>query len=220
MRFKNIIFDLDGTVTDPYIGITNSIIHSLSYYPHIQVPKREELKVFIGPPLYRSYMEHFGMDEATAYKAVDHYREYYSVKGKFENELYTGIKELLCELKENGMNTAIATSKPKVFASEIAEHFGFMQYLDYIAGSTLDHALIEKGDIIEHLFEISGYDRKESVMVGDTVYDIEGARKMHIPCIAVSYGYGKERELQDAAPYSICASVSELRAELLFDKTI
>lgn len=95
MKYKNILFDLDGTLTDPYMGITNSIYHSLIYYPHISVPKREELKPFIGPPLYASYMKYFSMDEKTAHEAVEHYREYYSEKGKLENLLYSGIKEFL-----------------------------------------------------------------------------------------------------------------------------
>ena len=97
MIYKNVLFDLDGTVTDPYVGITSSILHSLKYYPHIKAPERECLKPFIGPPLYASYMKYFGMDEKTAHEAVEHYREYYAVKGKFENELYGGIKELLSD---------------------------------------------------------------------------------------------------------------------------
>lgn len=99
MNYKNIMFDLDGTVTDPYMGITNSILYSLKYYPDIEIPLRETLKPFIGPPLYASYMKYFGMDKQTATEAVEHYREYYSVKGKFENELYEGIPELLADLK-------------------------------------------------------------------------------------------------------------------------
>ena len=116
MKYKNFLFDLDGTLTDPYMGITTSILHSLTYYPHIAAPTREELKPFIGPPLYASYMKYFDMDEKTANEAVAHYREYYSVKGKFENALYEGIKELLCELKKRGAKIIMATSKPKVFA--------------------------------------------------------------------------------------------------------
>ena len=212
MKYKNILFDLDGTLTDPYMGITNSIYHSLKYYPHISVPKREELKPFIGPPLYASYMKYFSMDEKTAHEAVEHYREYYSEKGKLENLLYSGIKEFLFELKERGFSVAMATSKPQVFAEYIAEHYGIMESFDYICGSTFDARLIEKADIIKKVMDEMGYSANETAMVGDTAFDIEGAKQNGIASVAVSYGYGTENDLKNAEPDVICESVAELRS--------
>ena len=212
MKYKNILFDLDGTLTDPYMGITNSIYHSLKYYPHIATPEREELKPFIGPPLYASYMKYFSMDEKTAHEAVEHYREYYREKGKLENLLYSGIKELLFELKGRGASVAMATSKPQLFAEQIAEHFGIKESLDYICGSTFDAKLIEKADIIRKVMGEMGYSANETAMVGDTAFDIEGAKRNGIASVAVSYGHGTENDLRNAEPDAICESVGELRS--------
>ena len=215
MKYQNVLFDLDGTLTDPYIGITNSIIHSLKYYPGINVPERENLKPFIGPPLYASYMKYFGMDKKTAEEAVEHYREYSRVKGKLENELYGGITELLSLLKERGAKVAMATSKPKVFALEIAEHFGINNYLDHICGSTLDGSLIEKSDIIAKVMKECGYSKEDTVMIGDTVFDIEGAKTNGIASVAVTYGYGETEALFECGATATVESVKELTEFLL-----
>ena len=215
MKYKYVLFDLDGTLTDPYMGITNSIFHSLKYYPHINAPEREVLKPFIGPPLYASYMKYFGMDKKTAEQAVEHYREYYRVKGKLENELYDGIKALLEELKSCGARVVMATSKPKVFACEIAEHFEIMQYFDYICGSTLDGSFIEKADIIAHVMRECGFNNDDTVMIGDTVFDIEGAKANRIDSIAVRYGYGDIAALEKSGANAVLDSVKELRQYLL-----
>ena len=215
MTYKNVLFDLDGTVTDPYTGITTSILYSLKYYPEIKVPEREALKPFIGPPLYASYMKYFGMDEKTAHEAVDHYREYYSVTGKFENELYSGIKELLSALKENGIKLALATSKPEVFARQILEHFGISQSFDCVVGSTLDARLIEKRDIIALVCKKAGFSADDSVMVGDTAFDIEGAKENNMASLAVTYGYGEISALKAAQPDFICDTIAQLTQLLL-----
>ena len=215
MKYKNVLFDLDGTLTDPYMGITNSIIYSLKYYPDIEVPKREALKPFIGPPLYASYMKYFGMDKKTAEEAVEHYREYYRVKGKLENELYEGIPELLSALKERGAKVTMATSKPKIFAHEIAEHFGIKKYLDYICGSTLDGSFIEKHDIIARVMEIGGFSERETVMIGDTLFDIDGAKRNFIDSVAVTYGYGDTEALLNCGATATVGSVKELAEFLL-----
>ncbi|MBR2473810.1 MAG: HAD hydrolase-like protein [Clostridia bacterium] len=215
MTYKNILFDLDGTVTDPYIGITSSILHSLKYYPDIKAPEREALKPFIGPPLYASYMKYFGMDEPTAHGAVEHYREYYSVTGKFENELYEGIKDLLFDLKRRGFKIALATSKPELFARQIIEHFGIADCFDYVLGSTFDAKLIEKGDIIALLCKKAGFETSRSVMVGDTEFDIRGAKENNMASIAVTYGYGELSALKEAQPDFICDTVGALRGILL-----
>ena len=215
MSYQNIFFDLDGTLTDPYIGITNSIFFSLEYYPELAKPEREALKPFIGPPLYASYMEFFGMDEQTANEAVEHYREYYRPKGVLECSLYDGISELLKDLKASGKKVYLATSKPEGFAIQILEHFKMSQYFDGIYGSTLDGSRVKKEDVLAYALAESGAETSLSVMVGDTVFDVTGALQNEIPCIGVSYGYGEKDTMEKAGAISVVHSVNELKTLLL-----
>lgn len=215
MNYQNIFFDLDGTVTDPYIGITNSILFSLEYYPELTKPERKALKPFIGPPLYASYMEFFGMDEQTACEAVEHYREYYRPKGVLECSLYDGITELLKSLKNAGKKVYLATSKPEGFAIQILEHFEIKQYFDGIYGSTLDGSRVKKEDVLAYALTESKADTKLSVMVGDTVFDVAGALQNKIPCIGVSYGYGEKDAIEKAGAISVVHSANELQSLLL-----
>ncbi len=219
MKYKNILFDLDGTLVDSYMGVTSSVLHSLTYYKDIPTPSREFLRVFIGPPLYASYMKHFGMDEKNAHEAVEHYREYYSDRGVFENTVYDGIMQLLAELKAAGCRVVMATSKPKEYAKEIARQTGMMQYFDYICGASFDGSLVEKDEIIAHLFEVTSLDEGDSVMIGDTLFDAEGAQKNGIDCIGVAYGYGKKEELQKSTAVAVVDTVDELK-EYLFKENI
>ena len=129
--YKNILFDLDGTLTDPGIGITNSVMYSLEKY-NIHVSNREELYVFIGPPLVDSYMKFYGFSKEEADKAVEYYREYFKVTGLFENEVYPNVHMLLSKLKELGYTLAIATSKPDVFTLRILEHFDLLKYFFHL----------------------------------------------------------------------------------------
>lgn len=215
MNYQNIFFDLDGTLTDPYIGITNSILFSLEYYPELAKPEREALKPFIGPPLYASYMDFFGMDKKTAHEAVEHYREYYRPKGVLECSLYDGITELLKNLKASGKKVYLATSKPEGFAIQILEHFEIKQYFDGIYGSTLDGSRVKKEDVLAYALTESGADASLSVMVGDTDFDVTGALQNKIPCIGVSYGYGEMDALSKAGAISVVSSANELQAILL-----
>ena len=162
-------------------------------------------------------MKYFGMDEKTAKEAVTHYREYYSVTGKLENEVYDGIIPLLKALKERGARVVMATSKPKIFANDIAEHFGMTKYFDYICGSGLDGHLIEKADMLAHLMEVSGMAENETVMIGDTLFDVHGAEKNRIDCIAVTYGYGIKEELKKSSAVLVVDTVEELSKALLDD---
>ncbi len=216
-NLKNVLFDLDGTVTDPYIGITSSILHSLKYYPEITPPKREELKVFIGPPLADKYSEFFGFDKEEALRAVEHYREYYRPTGIFENSVYDGIPELLRKLRSNGKRVYLATSKPQVFACQIVEHFGLADCFDGIYGSTLDGKIVKKADVIARLLEKEKCDVSESVMVGDTEFDILGAAQLGMRAVGVTYGYGNEENIRASKPCATVASVEEL-ARLLLEK--
>ena len=209
--YQNILFDLDGTLTDPAEGILNSIRHSLTYYPEITVPETAILEKFIGPPLWESYVKYCGMDKTTAEEAVEHYREYFRPTGIFENKLYEGIPELLAALKEKGVNIRLATSKPQVFAERILEHFGISEYFTSVQGSKLDGSIVNKEDIIRLIItENEGITASNTVMVGDTAFDIIGAKKNGIPAIGVAYGYGSKAELAAAEANMITKSVEEL----------
>ncbi len=212
--YKNIFFDLDGTLTDPYEGITNSIIYSLRYYPEIQIPKREMLKSFIGPPLFDSYRRYFGFSEKESAEAVGHYREYYRDRGIFENRLYGGIGGLLSGLKVSGKRVFLATSKPEIFAGQILEHFKIKNYFDGIYGSALDGSLAEKADILSVALLREGCRRDETLMIGDTLYDIEGAERCGIRAIGVTYGYGDSEKLRDSGA-EIVDTVEELYGLLI-----
>ena len=209
--YQNILFDLDGTLTDPAEGILNSIRHSLTYYPEITVPETAILEKFIGPPLWESYVKYCGMDKTTAEEAVEHYREYFRPTGIFENKLYEGIPELLAALKEKGVNIRLATSKPQVFAERILEHFGIAEYFTSVQGSKLDGSIVNKEDIIRLIItENEGITASNTVMVGDTAFDIIGAKKNGIPAIGVAYGYGSKAELAEAKANMVTKTVEEL----------
>ncbi len=217
MKYKNIFFDLDGTLVDSFAGVTNGIYHSLKFYPDIPVPEREALRVFIGPPLYDSYEKYFGMDSKTAIEAVARYREYYFEKGVNENTVFDGMLDLLSHLKENGARVIMATSKPEVFAVKIAESTGMKPYFDFIRGASLDGSLLKKEDIIADVIRTQGMDKKETVMIGDTLFDVEGAEKNGMDCIAVTYGFGKAEELEGSSAVAVADSVKELEELLIKD---
>lgn len=212
---KNILFDLDGTLTDPYEGITNSVIHSLKYYPEIAVPEREALKPFIGPPLADSYCQYFGMSKAQALEAVEHYREYYRERGIFENRLYDGIETLLSALKADGKRLYLATSKPEIFARQILEHFGIDRYFNGVYGSTLDGSVVKKADIITRVLENENCKMAETLMVGDTLYDVLGAEKCGINALGVTYGYGEAELLKKSGAAAVAETVDELYRMLI-----
>lgn len=192
------LFDLDGTLTDPGLGITNSVAYALEKY-HITVEDRRELYPFIGPPLRHSFSEFYGFDEEKTKEAVAFYREYFSEKGLFENEVYEGIPEVLSQLKQAGKKLLVATSKPEEFTNRILEHFGLAEYFDFVAGATMDETRNEKADIIAYALEqISDADKSKIVMVGDRKFDILGARENGIDSIGVLYGYGSRAELEEA----------------------
>jgi len=215
MSFKNILFDLDGTITNTFEGITNSIYHSLKYYPHITPPNREALLPFIGPPLTVSYSRIFGMDEQTAKEAVEHYREYYREKGIFELSLYDGIAEFIRELSEKGYKVILATSKPEHFARRIIEHFDIAKYFFAVCGDTMDGKLGKKQDVICKLIEENALEKEETLMVGDTHYDIIGAAMNDIKCVCVTYGFGDPELNAQAKPFKTVDSVQELREFIL-----
>lgn len=195
---KTVLFDLDGTLTDPGIGITNSVWAALRYF-NIEVKDRSELFRFIGPPLIDAFMEYYGFPEEQAREAINPYREYFASKGIFENEVYPGIPELLEKLKKDGYVLAVATSKPEEFAKEILVHFDLMRYFDYVCGAGMDETRTGKAEVITYALETAGVtDKRQCIMIGDRKHDMEGAAKNGLRKIGVLYGYGSLRELTEA----------------------
>ncbi len=194
MTIKNILFDLDGTLTDPKEGITRSIQYALKKLGKI-VPAAEDLLWCIGPPLKGSFKTILKSDGATAESALSFYREYFKEKGKFENEVYSGITEALEELNKQGFKLFVVTSKPYVFAIEIMAHFNLLNYFRKIYGSKLSGELVDKGELIAYTLKNEGILANNTMMVGDRGHDIIGAKKNGVFSIGVTYGYGTKEEL-------------------------
>lgn len=210
MKYNTILFDLDGTLTNPALGITNSVIYSLEKFGITDV-NREDLYKFIGPPLIDSFMEFYGFDKEKAKKAVEYYREYFSVKGLYENEIYDGIPTALSFLKDQGCKIVLATSKPEKFAREILKYFGLTKYFDIIAGATMDEKRNQKNQIIKYALSlIDNPDNSKIIMVGDRCYDITGAEDNGIDSIGVLYGFGDFAELSTAGATYIAENVLDL----------
>ena len=210
MKYKYCLFDLDGTLTDPAIGITNSVMHALDKYD-IHVEDRSELYPFIGPPLDYSFKTFYGFTDEQAVQAIKYYREYFSVTGLFENKVYEGIPEMLQELKKKGVTVALATSKPYEFSVKILKHFDLYKYFDFFGAATMDGRISKKEDVISHLLEEMGVaDKSEILMVGDRYHDIEGARANNLNSAGVLWGYGSEEELENAGADYILAKPSEI----------
>lgn len=214
---KVILFDLDGTLTDPGVGITNSVMYALEKYG-ITVSDKSELYKFIGPPLMQSFEKYYGFDQNKAERAVALYREYFQDRGIFENEIYDGIQQLLDALKAQGKVIGLATSKPEIYAKQILEHFGLDGYFDFISGSMLNGERTDKGEVIawaiQLLREKQRYTLEEMVMIGDREHDVIGARKNGLASIGVLFGYGSREELTGAGADAVVSSVCEL-AEML-----
>lgn len=208
--YRYILFDLDGTLTDPGAGITNSVAYALEKY-NIIVEDKTELYKFVGPPLQESFQKFYGFSEEQSLKAVEYYREYFRVTGIYENEVYDGIEEMLFSLKKAGKHILLATSKPEEFAEKILEHFQLDKYFDYTAGAAMDGTRVKKGEIIQYAIDHYPIERlSEAVMVGDREHDIIGARQTGIDSIGVLYGYGDDEELRKAGATYIANGVKEI----------
>ncbi|HEX2953378.1 MAG TPA: HAD family hydrolase [Bacillota bacterium] len=209
-NYQYILFDLDGTLTDPKEGITKSVQFALAKLG-IDEPDCDNLVKFIGPPLAHSFIEYYGFDEAKAKLAVEKYREYFAVTGIFENEVYPGIKTMLESLQKAGKSICLATSKPTVFAEKILEHFGLAEYFNAVAGSNLDGSRVRKSEVIQFVLEsMKVGDRSKAVMIGDREHDIIGAREAGIDSIGVTFGYGRREELVGAKATAIADNPKEL----------
>lgn len=204
---KAILFDLDGTLTDSGEGIMNCAKLALEHY-HLPIPGEAELRTFVGPPLHESFIR-FGVPAEEADNAVKIYRSRYIPIGKFENHPYEGIREVLEKLKAAGHSLYVATSKPEAMSVEILEHFDMAQYFDIICGASFDRSRSSKEDVIAYLLSQCGsYDEK--IMVGDTAFDVIGAKAHGIPTIGVSWGYGKVEDMEKAGAVSIAHTMQSL----------
>ncbi len=217
MNKKYILFDLDGTLTDPYTGITNSVLYALKKFK-INENNPEKLRKFIGPPLVESFMDYYGLSKEDALIAVGYYREYFKPKGIYENKVYDGVKDMLDELCICGKKLYVASSKPEPFVIEILRYFGLYSYFYGIYGSTLDETRTKKDEVIAYALERSGIKKCEAVMVGDRQHDIYGAKKNGLMSIGVLYGYGDRNEHLNANADIIVSTVEELKIILKGDK--
>lgn len=205
-----ILFDLDGTITDPKIGITSSVAYALNKFD-IHVENLDNLCKFIGPPLKDSFMEYYNFSEEDAEQAILYYRERFQDKGIYENFLYENFEDMLIGLKNQGKTLLIATSKPTVFAERILEHFNLRQYFDFVGGSNFDGTRTNKAEVIFHVLkENSISDLSNAIMVGDRKHDIIGAKKAGLQSVGVLYGYGNYEELEAAGADYIVKTVEEL----------
>ena len=206
MKYKYILFDLDGTLTDPQEGICKSINHALGYYG-MEKPLKELTK-YIGPPLLNSFAELVG--EENAQDAIVKYRERFSVVGLYENEIYPNVKDTLSLLKEKGYTLCTASSKPQIYVEKILQHFDIAQYFTIIGGSTLDGKICEKEDVIMLVLNQLDADKQDVVMVGDTRFDLIGAEKMGLDAIGVTYGFASREELHNYPHIALVDDISEI----------
>ncbi|MBQ9695460.1 MAG: HAD family hydrolase [Oscillospiraceae bacterium] len=215
MRYDTVLFDLDGTLTDPGQGIKNSVRYALRK-SGVPIPSEEVLDQFIGPPLYESFEKLCGMPQDASLQAVAYYREYFSAGGMFENEVIPGIPELLGALNDAGIRCIVATAKPEVFTVQILRHFELDQYFSFVAAATLDKSRAHKDEVIAYALENGGIPEGSSiVMVGDRDQDVNGAAANGLPCIGVLFGYGSREELESAGAIQIAGTPAMLGQYLL-----
>lgn len=210
MKYTTILFDLDGTLTDPFEGITKSVRHAAAHFG-FEEPDLNSLRHFIGPPLREELRDTYSLTEEESYKAIEIYRERFSTVGLYENKLFDGVPELLSALKQNGATLAIASSKPQEFVKKILIHFGIDNFFDLIVGSEMDGKRTNKSECVAYALKLLGnIDLSKTVMVGDRHHDAYGASDSGIDFVAVSYGFSEDREFDTLPHVAIADSVSEL----------
>ena len=208
------LFDLDGTLTDPKIGITKSVQYALESFDII-IKDLDDLLCFIGPPLRQSFKDFYGFNDENIEKAVEKYREYFIPKGIYENTMYAGIDTVLKELSDTGKTLMIATSKPTILAKTVLSHFDLEKYFVFISGSEMDGVRSDKSEVIQYAVEQNNItDLSGCIMIGDRKHDIIGAKTVGIKSIGVLYGYGDYDEMAKAGADYIIKDVTELSALL------
>lgn len=214
MRQNTVLFDLDGTLTDPKVGITTAVSKALAYFGIREDP--DDLTAFIGPPLIDSFEEYYGFTPAQAELAVVKYREYFSVYGWAENDPYPGIEAFLQALRDAGKTLIVATSKPEEYAVRIMEHFDLAKYFTLVCGAPMnDPEAGRKAAVIRSALARAGADAEDTVMVGDRKHDVEGAHQAGLPAVGVLYGYGSRAEHEACGADFIAENLNELLKILL-----
>ncbi len=210
-KYDIILFDLDGTLTDPARGLVSGFVYALS---KMGVAREDfgDLHRFIGPPLFEVWQAEFGFTPEQSSHAIDVFREYYDIYGWWDNELYHGIKELLSSLRASGKKLAVATSKPEVTAKRVLKLFGLTDYFDFIAGALSGTERHKKSQVIEYCLESLGASaaRERAILVGDRMYDAEGASECKIASLGVLWGHGSEEELATCGFTYVAADTSEV----------
>ncbi len=236
MEYKYLLFDLDGTLTDPKEGITASVQYALRSFG-IDEPDPDKLTPFIGPPLMSSFMDFYGFDKEQAKEAVEKYREWFRPKGIYQNAIYPGIREMLEGLKKGGKVLAVASSKPQIFVEQVLRHFGIYSYFTVIVGSGLDGGRDTKeevvGEALRQLEVWTGLEghmpllregkekaaeegrqgsgsKADTVMIGDRKFDIAGGKEHGLVTVGVAFGYAEEGELEEAGADYVVHTVEEL----------
>ena len=214
MGFHTILFDLDGTIIDSSVGITNSVAYALQFYG-IQADRASLLK-FIGPPLIQAFEEFDGFSESKAKEALSHLQEFYAKEGIFQSHLYEGVEQLLSDLSAKGKTLLLATSEPEVHANRILEHFNIRRYFACVVGSDIEGKRAQKAQVLaDALQRCRVFDLSGTVMVGDREYDMLAAKKAGIHTLGVLYGFGEKKELENAGAEYLVQTVGELRNLLL-----
>ncbi len=210
MSEKYLLFDLDGTLTDPGEGITNCVRYALEKFG-VHPRDREELYPYIGPPLTASFQEFHHLSAEQAEEALGYYRERFSTIGMFENRPYDGIDSFLQRLCEEGYHLMIATSKPEEFTIQILEHFNLARFFEFVCGNTLEETRPTKESVIRCVMEhFPTICRENTLMIGDRKYDIMGAHSCGLRGIGVLYGYGDEAELTQCGADATAADLMQL----------
>ena len=208
--YRYILFDLDGTLTDPKEGITKSFQYALKHFGIEE--ELCNLEKFIGPPLHDSFRDDYSFDDEKVEEAVAKFREYFAETGIFENKIFPNVKNVLEYLKNQDKKILLATSKPTVFAERILKHFEIDDYFHYVGGSNLDGSRSEKDEVISHVLDFCNINSMdEIIMIGDRKYDVLGAKKIGVDSIGVLYGYGDLEELKEANPNYIIENIEELK---------
>lgn len=207
--FKNILFDLDGTLTDSFDGITNSALYAL-HNMGVTKYNKSNLNFFVGPPLYDSFGRIFDGDEQKVERAVTLYREYFAERGWKENSVYDGVPQMLRQLNDMGKRLIVATSKPELFARRIVEYFDLSKYFTFVAGASMDASRTKKAKVIEYAIANTGIEKAETIMIGDRNHDILGAKQCGLKSMGVLYGYGDLQEHVDAGADYIAKTPQEV----------
>lgn len=211
---RAVLFDWDGTVADTRPGIFNSVRYAIGQYGIPDKPD-DELRYFIGPPLYDGFEHVFGVSPELANELTDTYRVYYRDKGIFECNVYDGVGDLLRELHDAGVKTAVVSSKPKEFLDRLVEHFGLAEHLDAVVGPAMDNHNSNKTVLVNQALKELMLLPSTVAMIGDRHFDMEGAKAAGVNAVGVLYGYGTEEELCAAGADAVCEQVADLRGFLL-----